>query len=265
MQQSKPYMLEKFAEGRFDVLAENGMRAGSIIGGHDQFAAEIGNRTIGRFTNKGKAAEAILEHAGITGIFDQMSMIAKTSPVVAEVHRRDLMTFDRSEIEAWKCATSSLWAIHRAGTSLIHLDLPQSRRHALAVLDAFTPGSNDSGWSLYLIDVNDLKVKPITESSARRLVSESPLFQLDGNEVRFAGVVVATLDMSEAVPASAGKCKVTIHCATPPADRRLTVLREIARQYYGINARDKYTGIESIHLRHGRAVRCLWRPTKSHH
>lgn len=59
------YTLDCFASGRYDVLLPNGARAGSIIGGADTWAAEVGNQTLGYGKTKEKAAEKIMVNRGL--------------------------------------------------------------------------------------------------------------------------------------------------------------------------------------------------------
>jgi len=54
------YVFAKIAEGRFDVILDNGLRAGTVTGGAGHWLAERGRTIIGYFPSKKKAAEAIL-------------------------------------------------------------------------------------------------------------------------------------------------------------------------------------------------------------
>lgn len=55
------FRLEKFATGRFDVKAPNGLRLGSVIGGRRTWCAEIGNRVVGYFRSPRAAGEALVK------------------------------------------------------------------------------------------------------------------------------------------------------------------------------------------------------------
>lgn len=251
MNNGTPYQLEKFADGRFNVLAENGMRAGEIIGGNDHYCAEAGRQTIGWFPNKKLAASAVLEHKGITGLVQQMSSILSNCSIATGAHRRDLLAFDRAYINDWKCATNSLWIIHRAGTSLIHLDLPLSARQALSVIDAFTPGAQQSEWGLYLVDVNSLKVLRLSEAEARKIASERPRYQFDGSKILSYGQAVADLHFKDGSDVLKNKCTVHIRASGEPDKQRVTMLSELGRQYFAIHLRGRYDGIERVTVRQG--------------
>lgn len=57
---SQSFVLERFANGRYDVKRD-GMRIGSVIGGRRSWCAEIGSRVVGYFTSPRKAGKAIVE------------------------------------------------------------------------------------------------------------------------------------------------------------------------------------------------------------
>jgi hypothetical protein len=102
------YQLQQFASGRFDVLAENGMRAGSILGGAGSWCAEIGNRGVGYYETQDLAARAILQDQGITGIFDQMKAIIESGKLLQKAYSDDFSVNDQSYVKEWACATNLL-------------------------------------------------------------------------------------------------------------------------------------------------------------
>lgn len=254
MNNGTPHQLEQFADGRYDVLAENVMRAGAIIGAKDHYCAEAGRKSIGRYPSKKQAANAVLEHAGITGLVQQMSAILAQKNNTTIAHRNDFTMFDTGDIEEWKCATNLLWVIHRAGTSLVHLDLPLSERQALAVLDAFTPGPQQSGWALYLVNVDNLKVTPLTEGGARNLVRATPRYKFDGTKIVSYGRVIADVEVKKESSESKNKCVIQVRSTEEPDKQRIKVLAELGRQYYAVHLVGQYDGFERITVRQGQEV-----------
>ena len=251
-----PFHLEEFASGRYDVLAENGRRAGSIIGGNARYAAEIGSRTLGWYSSKKQAATVVLEHAGITGLFQQMHAILARTAGADATHHAHLLDFDRLSMHDWQCATDSLWAIHRSGTSLIHLDLPLSNRQTTSVLDAFTSRSANQVWQLYHIDVNALLVKPLTEAAARMRISQPALYQLAGNCVCHAAQEIAEINV---IPRANGACAIRLSCNNEPSSKRMVILKEIARQYWHLHLAQQYQRLELVTVSHADHDCRTWR------
>ncbi|NEX60220.1 hypothetical protein [Noviherbaspirillum galbum] len=92
-----PYKLEKFATGRFDVPAENGSRMGAITGGgtgeHAAWCAEIGNKVVGYFPTRPRAATAIMEARGVKGLFAQMQAIVEAPDGILKNYLDDFFDF----------------------------------------------------------------------------------------------------------------------------------------------------------------------------
>lgn len=222
------YTLEQFAQGRFDVFAENGTRAGSIIGGANNWTAEIGNKVVGRFKNKVKAAHAILKDRGIQGIYQQMRAIIESPNGLLQSYKDDFYVCDRQYIAAWHCATSLIWVVRKSGTHLFSLDLPLTKTEGEAILDAMHPNRTGSPWELYLVDVLDLKVKPITETVARKLIAQTPKYAIKDGAITSTGAEIAKFNISLSL-GSDRQCDVTIDCLHEPSQRMIAVLQRMAR------------------------------------
>lgn len=224
------FTLEKFGEGRFDVLAENGMRAGSIVGGSDIWCAEVGNKVIGYLPNRTKAAEAIMKDRGIQGIYQQMQAIIESPKGLLQSYKDDFYLDDRKFIESWHCATSLIWVVRKSGTHIIALDMPFTKKEGEAILGAMHPDRTGSPWELYLVDVIDLKVKPVTETVARSLITRTPKFGIKNGFITSHGSDIAKIDMSlaQGYQQFDRRCNVTINCKNEPSIRTLAVLQRMA-------------------------------------
>lgn len=224
------YQLEKFATGRFDVRAENGMRVGSIIGGGEKWCAEIGNRVLGYHSSTDEAARAILADQGIVGIYEQMAEIIHSKKMLHDSYFDDFKLHDRRCIEEYGCATNHLWVIRPTGTHLVQLDLPFSQREGEAVLNAVHPDLTGQPWDLYLIDAIKLKVLPISEAQARQLVAQSPKYRVEGTKITFHRTPIATISLTplHSLASVGRRCQVRIDCETEPSTQQLALLKRLA-------------------------------------
>lgn len=224
------YQLEETGSGRYDVRAENGIRAGSIIGGERKWCAEIGNRVVGYYPTTGEAAEAILKDRGIVGVYQQMAEIIKSTKLLQRAHFADFATSDRRIIEEYGCATNHLWVVHPTGTHLVQLGLPLSQREGEAVLNAFHPDFTGKPWNLYLIDAITLKVLPLVEAQARQWVAQRPQYLIEGTNLTAHGTPIATISRTpfQGLGAVGRRCHIRIDCAVDPSTQRLAVIKRLA-------------------------------------
>lgn len=54
------YVLDKQGDGRFELVLNNGLRQGMILGGAGCWVAESGTETLGRYPTRKEAAQAIM-------------------------------------------------------------------------------------------------------------------------------------------------------------------------------------------------------------
>lgn len=224
------YQLEQFATGRFDVRAENGARAGSILGGAGNWCAEVGNRVVGYYPTVDAAAKAILADRGIVGIYEQMTRIIQSTNRLQQAYFDDFSVHDLSFIGQWGGATSVLWVVRPLGTHLVALDMPMSSREGLAVLRAVHPDLTGTPWDLYIVDCETLQVKAISEAQAGELVLRPPKYGVTDESFTAYGKSIATVRRSHAYGEAgvARKSHLTIDCTEEPSKQRLVVLKRLA-------------------------------------
>lgn len=224
------FQLEQFANGRFDVLTENGMRAGSILGAAGNWCAEVGNRVVGYFKTQEDAARSILDQRGIKGIFDQMTAIIEAGKLLDEAYADDFYVSDRKFVKEWACATNLLWIVRPFGTHIVQLDLPTSKREGSAVLDGVHPEITGRPWQIYLVDAAALKVTPISEAQARHMVAQTPRYGYRNGSITFMDKPVAAVKLS-LKPGHASfdrRCLVTATCIEEPGRQRLQAISRLA-------------------------------------
>lgn len=255
------FELEKFAEGRYDVLAENGTRAGSILGGASNWTAEVGNRVVGRFPTQSDAAEAIMKDRGIKGIFDQMAAFIESGNLLHESHGDQFYKFDRNFVDHWKCATSFLWIVRRTGTNIIALDLPSTQREATAFTDAYR--DDEGNYKVYLVDANALTVKAIDTPAAINLANQPPKFKVKDGCIASYGTTIASVTLTGAIGRQQfdRRCHVKIDCVDEPSKRILAVLQQLA--FTAILESGKFSAPESIEIFYGKLRLYEWVQTFS--
>lgn len=224
------FQLQQFAAGRFDVCTENGMRAGSILGGDGHWCAEIGNRVIGYFPTQEQAAKAILVDRGIVGLYEQMARINESSGRLKQNFFDDFVVHDKRAIEEWGGATSMLWIVREHSTHLVALDLPLTKREGTATLRAMHPDLTGRPWDLYLVDADTLKVKSITEAQADELVQRPPKYAVGEDAIMSYGRKIAAVRRSFSFRnmAAGNRCNVLIECESEPSKQRLAILKRLA-------------------------------------
>jgi hypothetical protein len=260
---SIPFKLEQFASGRFAVLAENGSRMGSIIGGgtgsHASWGAEIGSKVLGYFATKPKAATAILEARGVKGLYAQMKAIVEGPDSILESYKDDFYKVDKEVMEGWKCATGMLWVVRKNGTNLVQLDSPFTEREGLAILDALNPTLTGQGWQLWHVDITDLKVKSITEAAARDLVRRKPIYDVQDTFITCWGKTIAEIKTKQV---QSRRYELTsaleIHCEREPDEKTLAILPRCGFHYLQKQQRSMFATAASMSVYFGKKRLFHW-------
>jgi hypothetical protein len=258
-----PFKLEQFASGRFDVLAENGSRMGSIIGGgtgsHTSWGAEIGSRVVGYFSTKPKAATAILEARGVKGLYEQMKDIVEGPDSILESYKDDFYKVDKEVMEGWKCATGMLWVVRKNGTNLVQLDSPFTEREGMAILEALHPSLTGQQWQLHHVDVTDLKVKSITETAARDLVRRKPIYDVQNTYITWWGKTIAEIRTTQVQSRHYGlTCALEIHCESEPDEKTLAILPRCGFHYLQQQQRSMFATAASVSVYFGKKRLYHW-------
>lgn len=247
------FTLENFAQGRFDVFAENGMRVGHIIGGNGTWAAEVGNKVLGHYGNTQSCAEAILSHKGIVSIKAQMELIIARHPTMKRDAKQDFYVEDVRFIDNWHCATNLIWIVTDNCTQLHALDLPQSADDVFESLDKYCPEGCKQECQIYLVDFDKLQVTPITEHQARSMVFTSPKYQLHQDVVKLYADVLARISMRAAHELGYGnarRCHVTVECEIEPSAGSVAVLAGMVFKYVRDDESKRFAAPKTVEVRY---------------
>lgn len=255
------FSIQKIGLGRYDVLAENGMRAGSILGIDGAWSAEIGDEVVGDFSTRETAAMAVLNSKGIRGIFDQMRAIIESEPELLTENRHKFYVQDQALIAGYKCATDILWIVHQTGTCAIPLDLPISKKEAAKAMFQHHPEQSGNPWKLYLIDCGDLQVKEIAEQVAHARLQNSPKYQFLGRKIVYGRKTIATVRITQPAGyiAADRKCAVQIECDHDPSPQMTAMLSRLAFAAPAeIPGKDVFNQPVRIEVVHKNKVAYLW-------
>lgn len=255
------YSIQNKGLGRYDVLAENGMRAGSILGINGAWSAEIGNEVVGDFSTRDSAAMAVLSSKGIKGIFDQMCAIIESEPDLLIENRHKFYVQDQALIASYKCATDILWIVHQSGTCTIPLDLPISRKDAAKAMYQHNPTTSGKPWKLFLIDCVRLQVEEITEQAAQARLTNSPKYQFAGKKIVSGRLTIATVRMTQPAGyvAADRKCNVKVECDVDPSPQMTAMLSRLAFAAPAeIPGKDVFNQPVRIEVVHKNKVAYLW-------
>ena len=254
------YRFEQFATGRFDVIAINGMRAGSIIGGKQCWQAEIGQKVIGtQYKSKVAAANAVMVANGYRGFFEQMQEILEANPDMLQHYKDDFYKIDREILEAWQCATDMLWFVRKSGTDLIELDCGFSESSGAAVLQGFDPAITGAPLHIFHLDSKSMKVKPVTAVQARRMLAETPTYDVKNDFITRYGKSIAKVEFAN-VPIGHLKqgVAVTVRCEEEPSPRTLLLIRRLAAHAQVKREHSLFAKHHSLEVLFGKKRLFLW-------
>lgn len=149
--------LEKIIQGQYDVYADNGQRVGVVSGGAGLWAAETRAKHLGYRASKVKAGQALLAHAGLRDMADQMSeVIANTKVLTSYVSDFNI---DLDVLSLWNGAVDFIWVVRPSGTHLVPLQMPRSEEEINAIYDTFRREPHQS-FLVYHVDMHSLKLRP---------------------------------------------------------------------------------------------------------
>lgn len=255
------YTLDNFAQGRFDVRAENGMRVGHIIGGNGTWAAEVGDKVLGHFKKKESCAEAILAHKGIVSIKAQMESIIVRRVGMQTDAKQDFFVEDVRFIDNWHCATNLIWAVADNCTQLHPLDLPQSADEIFETLDKYCPEGEKQQCTLYLVDFDKLQVQSVTVLQVRSMLFTSPKYQVHQDVVKLYSNVLARISVRAAFERGYGNaalCHVTLECEHEPSAGSVAVLAGIAFKYVRNDENKRFAAPKTVEVRYAGKTLYSW-------
>jgi len=219
------YTFQKFAEGRFDVVLDNGLRAGTVTGGGGCWLAERRGTAVGYHPSKKKAAEAILEAGEIVPLFEQMRRIIDRPRPLLRNYWSDFEQTDRDLLIAFRSAVDFIWVVHPNGTHLQPLDVPSSKSRVGDIIAARQCAGTP--FEVYHIDQASTKVRCIGVDQALALAGRQPAWRVQETSVLHYGSIVAdvqakVLPTADTWPGNKGA--FVFHCRREPSPRTCAVL-----------------------------------------
>ncbi len=250
------YTLVKFADGRFDVVLDNGMRAGTLMGGRTCWLAERGTKSIGYYPTKKRAAEAILQDAKVVPIFEQMRQIIDRPQPLLTSHRSDFDPIDRDLLIAFRSAVDFIWVVHSSGTHLQPLDVPSSKKGVIGIIEARRTAGTP--FEVYHIDQTATKVRRLEIDQAVALANRPPAWRVEGTSVMHYGKIVADVE-SKLIPTPGSwpgnKGAIVFACRTEPSRKTCAVLLHLGGDMEIHRVRSLFACPASIEVRYnGRRV-----------